>query len=52
MEEKISAPLFCPACNSPIINIEIHYYCTNPECPAQIKEKLIHFCSKEAMDIQ
>jgi len=52
IEEKISAPLFCPACNSPIINIEIHYYCTNPECPAQIKEKLIHFCSKEAMDIQ
>ena len=52
VEEKISAPLFCPACNSPIINIEIHYYCTNPECPAQIKEKLIHFCSKEAMDIQ
>ena len=52
IEEKISAPLFCPACNSPIINIEIHYYCTNPECPAQTKEKLIHFCSKEAMDIQ
>ena len=52
IEEKISAPLFCPACNSPIINIQMHYYCTNPECPAQIKEKLIHFCSKEAMDIQ
>jgi DNA ligase (NAD+) len=52
IEEKISAPLFCPACNSPIINIETHYYCTNPECPAQTKEKLIHFCSKEAMDIQ
>ena len=52
VEEKISAPLFCPACNSPITNIEIHYYCTNPECPAQIKEKLIYFCSKDAMDIQ
>ena len=52
IEEKITAPLFCPACNSPITNIEIHYYCTNPECPAQIKEKLIHFCSKDAMDIQ
>ena len=52
VEERIAAPLFCPACNSPITNIEIHYYCTNPECPAQIKEKLIHFCSKDAMDIQ
>ena len=52
VEERIAAPLFCPACNSPITNIQIHYYCTNPECPAQIKEKLIHFCSKDAMDIQ
>ena len=52
IEERISAPLFCPACNSPITNIDIHYYCTNPECPAQTKEKLIHFCSKDAMDIQ
>ena len=51
-ESQISAPLFCPACSSPIINIDMHYYCTNPECPAQIKEKLIHFCSKDAMDIQ
>ena len=51
-ESQISAPLFCPACNSPITNIDIHYYCTNPECPAQIKEKLIYFCSKDAMDIQ
>ena len=52
IEENISAPLFCPSCNSPIINIEMHYYCTNPECPAQLKEKLIYFCSKDAMDIQ
>ncbi len=52
VEEPISAPLFCPACNSPIINIEMHYYCTNPECHAQLREKVIHFCSKECMDIQ
>ena len=52
IEERIAAPLFCPACNSPITNIDIHYYCTNPECPAQTKEKLLHFCSKDAMDIQ
>lgn len=52
IEEPISAPLFCPVCHSPIINIEMHYYCTNPWCQAQIKEKLIHFCSKDAMNIQ
>lgn len=52
IEEPITAPLFCPECNAPIINIKLHYYCTNPECKSQLKEKLIHFCSKEAMDIQ
>ena len=50
-EEKISAPLFCPSCNAPIINIDALYYCTNTHCKAQMKEKLIHFVSKEAMNI-
>ena len=51
LEEPIVPPLFCPECNSPISNIDIHYYCSNPSCPAQIKEKLVHFVSRDAMDI-
>jgi len=51
-EERIEAPLFCPSCQAPITNIDIHYYCTNPSCPAQIKEKILHFVSKDCMDIQ
>ena len=50
-EEPIVAPLFCPVCWWPITNIDIHYYCTNPKCPAQIKEKIVHFASRDAMDI-
>ena len=50
-EEPIVPPLFCPECWGPITNIDIHYYCTNPKCPAQIKEKIIHFASRDAMDI-
>ncbi len=50
-EEIISAPLMCPSCMAPIHNIDIHYYCHNPACPAQIKEKIIHFVSREMMDI-
>ena len=50
-EDFIRPPLFCPACNWPISNIDIHYYCTNPACPAQIKEKIVHFVSRDAMDI-
>lgn len=50
-EEPIVPPLFCPSCGNPITNIDIHYYCTNPACPAQIKEKIVHFVSRDAMDI-
>ncbi|PZM86587.1 MAG: hypothetical protein DLD55_05275 [candidate division SR1 bacterium] len=50
-EEPILPPLFCPACSSPICNVDIHYYCSNPKCPAQIREKIVHFASRDAMDI-
>ncbi|MDR2191153.1 MAG: NAD-dependent DNA ligase LigA [Candidatus Peribacteria bacterium] len=51
-EQLIQAPLFCPSCNDPVINSGMHYYCTNPNCPAQVKEKILHFVSKNAMNIQ
>lgn len=43
----------CPSCKQPIYKPEGEavYRCTNMECPAQVEEKLIHFVSKEAMDI-
>lgn len=50
-EDFITPPLLCPSCQSPVNNIDIHYYCTNPSCPAQIKEKIVHFVSRDAMDI-
>ncbi len=50
-EVPIVPPLFCPVCSSPIRNVDIHYYCSNPKCPAQIREKIVHFASRDAMDI-
>ena len=43
----------CPICNSTLIKKEgqVDYYCPNNSCPARSIEKLIHFASKEAMDI-
>lgn len=29
----------------------MHYYCRNPHCPAQIKEKVLHFVSRDCLDI-
>jgi DNA ligase (NAD+) len=51
-EDIIEPPLFCPSCQAPIINNGIFYYCANPNCPAQVKEKVLHFVSKNCMNIQ
>ena len=51
--QKIQFPPVCPSCGKEIIKPqdEAVYRCINAECAAQVEEKLIHFVSKEAMDI-
>ena len=39
------------SCNSPLRNKDSVWYCPNPDCPAQIRAQLEHWCSREAMDI-
>jgi DNA ligase (NAD+) len=47
-------PERCPVCKSKLYKPEdeVALYCENPECPAQIKARLIHFASRGAMDIE
>ena len=47
-------PENCPACNSAVVREEGEsaIRCVNPDCPAQRLRKLIHFCSRDAMDIE
>ncbi len=49
----IDPPTSCPACDSLAIQYpgEIDWRCPNPECPAQLQERLLHFVSRRAMDI-
>lgn len=51
--QKIDFPKSCPSCKAPITKPEGEavYRCNNPDCPAQAEERLIHFVSKDAMDI-
>ncbi|MBE6760183.1 MAG: NAD-dependent DNA ligase LigA [Ruminococcaceae bacterium] len=46
-------PEICPSCGEPVahINDEAALRCTNMQCPAQLERRLIHFASREAMDI-
>lgn len=47
-------PKFCPICNAEVVREEgeAAHRCTNIECPAQLERNIIHFASKEAMDIE
>ncbi|GAB4211825.1 MAG: NAD-dependent DNA ligase LigA [Sandaracinaceae bacterium] len=44
-------PTRCPACATPVVSEEIFVYCPNPACIAQRRERLIHFASRRAMEI-
>lgn len=46
-------PAFCPSCGAPVSHIEEEaaLRCTNPECPAQTLRNIIHFASRNAMNI-
>ena len=53
-EEEIVFPKTCPVCNSKLFKEEGEavWRCINIECPAQVVERIIHFVSKDAMDIR
>jgi DNA ligase (NAD+) len=51
--QKIEPPLACPVCGTLALRPEgeVEWRCPNQECPAQQKEKILHFVSRRAMDI-
>lgn len=52
-QQVFSMPTHCPECDSELIRLEgeVALRCINPKCPAQIREGLIHFVSRTAMNI-
>ena len=51
--QKIEPPQICPSCGTLAIRPEgeVEWRCSNPECPAQQKEQILHFVSRRAMDL-
>jgi DNA ligase (NAD+) len=47
-------PEDCPACGEKLEKFEgeVAWRCLNPECPPQVRERIIHFASRDAMDIE
>ncbi|WP_440970553.1 NAD-dependent DNA ligase LigA [Peribacillus frigoritolerans] len=52
-EAEFQMPTECPECSSELVRLdgEVALRCINPKCPAQIREGLIHFVSRTAMNI-
>ena len=52
-EKVIHFPTHCPSCGTQLVRSEEEaaWRCVNNECPAQVYERLVHFVSKDAMDI-
>lgn len=53
-EKMVSIPEQCPACGGKVLHseTEVAVRCVNQACTAQIRERLRHFCSRGAMDVE
>jgi len=49
--KRFVPPDTCPTCGAEVVSEEIFVYCPNPACPDQVRERLRHFASRRAMDI-
>jgi DNA ligase (NAD+) len=52
--ELWSFPKSCPSCASPLVRLEgeSDTYCINADCPEQLVQRIVHFASRSAMDIE
>ena len=50
----ILPPETCPACDDKVSHEagEVDWLCTNPDCPDQVRERILHFCSRRALDVE
>ncbi|MFH1641107.1 MAG: helix-hairpin-helix domain-containing protein, partial [Candidatus Omnitrophota bacterium] len=54
-KKEFAIPSVCPACNGKIVKEkeeDVAYRCINPSCPAQLERGLMHFASRDALDIE
>lgn len=49
--QPVRYPETCPVCDTPLRKIEAITYCDNIDCPAQVRRRIEHFASRDAMDI-
>ncbi len=52
--QKFEFPTECPECHEPVVRVEgeVDYRCVNANCPAKLRESLLHFGRREVMNIE
>lgn len=50
--EEVEKPAVCPYCGSKIEEVGANLFCSNPVCPPRVVQKLTHYCSKNAADVE
>ena len=50
--ETVEKPAFCPFCNSAVKEVGANLFCPNTACPPRIVQKITHYCSKNAADVE
>ncbi len=48
----VEKPALCPFCGSAVKEVGANLFCTNPACPPRVVQKLTHYCSKNAADVE
>ncbi len=48
----VEKPSRCPYCGSEIKEVGANLFCSNEDCPPRVVQKLTHYCSKNAMDVE
>lgn len=48
----VEKPDICPFCKFPVREVGANLFCTNEECPPRVVQKLTHYCSKNAADVE
>lgn len=51
IEKNITPPTDCPVCKTPLVKTNSYLKCINLSCPSRVKNSILHFCSRKAMDI-
>ncbi|MBQ0017096.1 MAG: NAD-dependent DNA ligase LigA, partial [Clostridiales bacterium] len=51
-ETEIKKPQYCPCCNEKLIEVGANLFCPNYYCPDQIEDRISHFASRDAMNIE